>query len=196
MGPETGKTGKWRRHKLLLVALAFNISCPTYSSVYPFFSPFLPFNPLIVLFFSPIFCLSFFNPHSLIAVFQDLLLTVSTYFCHLLGIFHHHWKMKEDALKTLSTCAWKGMWIFPNWQTVPLTGGNDIRCSSKQGLLCFFQALTLKCHLYYLPFFQSMDQASLWSFFYEIKYSRKLDLSCPSRTYCEFRMQFPSFTSI
>lgn len=56
MGPETGKTGQWRRHKLLLVALAFNISCPTYSSAFTFFSH---------LFFHLTLSSSFFFTHHL-----------------------------------------------------------------------------------------------------------------------------------
>lgn len=101
MWPETGRTGKRREYKLLLVTLTFNISHPTL-----FFHLFFHLTLSFFFFFPPISCFCFFNPHSLIAVVQNLLLTVSTCFCHLFAIFHHHWKMKEDTLKTMSTYAW------------------------------------------------------------------------------------------
>lgn len=119
-----------------------------FSWVCPWVLSFLSFNVLIFLFYPSIHLLSLFLQTTKL---QHLLLTVSTCFCHLLAVFHHHWKRKGNTLKTMSTYAQQDMGILPNWQTAPSVG-NYIRCGSKQRLL-FFQTLALKFYFHSPPFF-------------------------------------------
>lgn len=153
----------------------------SYSPVFIlFFSPFLPFNPLIFVFIS--------YPSSVIsqatqldscfleaAVDSDHLLLSSA--CCLSSPLENERGHSENH-EHLCIVGYGKPPKLAKEQTIPLWAANVIRCSCKQGLLCFlFQNLTLKCHLYYPPFSLYCLHPDLsLKFCYEIKYSKNLNL--------------------